>query len=268
MQKNVKLAFWLIFLISLFIIQAAIPGRGLISPFVKPDLKRVTDNALYQTTGRYGIVVKNLKTGESYLKNSQEKLDPGSLYKLKLMVLTFEQIKSGKLDEDKVLFADIESLNNFFEIPREEAELKEGAIKMSVKTALEQMITISHNYAALLLTREADAGDLATPVTALEIADFFEKLYRGKVIDEDYSKKMMELLSRQKINDRIPKLLPQDVVIAHKTADLGRFEHDAGIVFTPGGDYIFVALSESNLPDAAGEKIAQLSKAVYDYFAK
>lgn len=242
------------------------PSGELISPFVKPDLKKVADDALYKADGRYGIAIKNLKTGEAYFLHGKDKFDSGSLYKLKLMVLVFEQIKDGKLSEDDTLSADIGKLNKFFEIPEEDQELKTGIIDFTVKTALEQMITISHNYAALALTKKTEAKNLAEPITAEEIAAFFEDLYKGRIISEEYSKKMLELLSRQKINDRIPKLLPEGTIVAHKTADLGSFEHDGGIVFTPKGDYIIVALSESNIPDNAGRKIAELSRDVYEYF--
>lgn len=250
----------------LFIIFGRSPNGGLISPFVKPDLKSVVEDALYQTGGRYGIFIKNLKSGESYQWNESEKFDSGSLYKLNLMVLVFEQIKTGKLAESDTLSADIKDLNDFFDISEKDAELKEGTINFTINSALEQMITISHNYAALALTKKTKGNNLAQAVTPKEIAAFFEDLYKGKIIDGEYSKKMMELLSRQKINDRIPKLLPQGVIVAHKTADFNFFEHDVGIVFTPKGDYILVVLSESNMPDAAGDRIAKLSRAVYEYF--
>ena len=45
---------------------------------------------------------------------------------------------------------------------------------------------------------------------------------------------MIELLLKQKISDRIPVLLPSNVPVAHKTADLDGFTHDAGVVFVPG----------------------------------
>src|SRR3989344_3980726 len=107
MQRNVKLAIWLILLIILFIVLARSREGGLISPFLKPDLKKVAEETLYATSGRYGIIIKNLKTGESYQRGENDKFDPGSLYKLKLMVLVFEAISEGKLAEDDSLTADI-----------------------------------------------------------------------------------------------------------------------------------------------------------------
>lgn len=266
-----KRVVWVILflLITLFII-GRFNARNfkLVSPFLEPNLKGTVEDSLYKTTGKYGIYIKNLKTGETYFLNEEERFDPGSLYKLKVMVLVFEKIKEGSLKEDDTLLADIKKLNEYFEIPDDAAEFSSGEIEFTIKSALEQMITISHNYAALSLTKEINGEGLAKPTTPKEVAQFFEKLYKGEIIDKEYSQKMIDLLKKQKINDRIPKLLPKEVEVAHKTGDIEGFEHDAGIVFTPKGDYVFVALSESDMPDAAGKRIASLSKAVYDYFTK
>lgn len=266
-----KTLLWTIFIIFLGVFltwRSHNQNIQLISPFLKPDLKKVIENSLYQAKGKYGIYVKNLKTGETFSYKGDETFTPGSLYKLKLMVLVFEKIKEGSLEEDKILTANVKDLNNSFEIPEEDAELKEGIIEFTVKSALEQMVTISHNYAALILTKELKVEDLAKPTSAKEWGEFFEKLYKGEIISKEYSDKMLELLKKQQINDRIPKLLPREVVIAHKTADIGKFEHDAGIIYSPAGDYIFVGLSEYDIPDTAGARIAEISKAVYDYFTK
>lgn len=274
MRRSTKLSLWIIFILLLIFILGRFNNNGvnLINPFINStnnkNLAEIVNDVLKDEEGRYGIVIKNLKSNETFLLNEEEEFEPASLYKLKLMVLVFEQIKQDKLKEDEEISGNIEELNRYFKIPKEEAELKTGSLSFTINSALEQTITISHNYAAMILTKRIKADDLAVPVTPKEIAQFFENLYLGKIIDGDYSKKMLELLSRQKINDRIPKLLPEGTIVAHKTGDLGGFEHDTGIVFIPSGDYIFIALSESKIPDNAGEKIAELSKAVFDYFNK
>lgn len=232
------------------------------------DLSSIVETSLGQTQGKYGIYIKNLKTKEVYSKNRDSTFAPGSLYKLKMMQLTFQALKDGKLTEDQTISADIKALNQYFDIPDEDAELKDGIINFTVKSALEQMITISHNYAALILTKTLKANNLAVNITPLEIGQFFEKLYKGEIIDPENSAKMLDLLSRQKINDRIPKDLPTETKVAHKTADIDFFKHDGGIVYTPKGDYVIVVLTETNNPGQAGEKIGEISKAVYDYFNK
>lgn len=255
--------------------------QDLLNPLGRETLKSVSQESMIDTKGRYGIFIKNLKTGESYTLAEHEKFHSASLYKLWVMGTVFEEIKKGNLSEIEVLSDDIANLNRKFSLSKEEAELTEGTIKQTVTLALEQMITISHNYSALLLSSKVGERKMQEflkkysfnqssldplETTPSDIGLFFELLYEGKIVDGESSKKMLELLSRQKINDRIPKLLPTGVRVAHKTGDIGLYENDGGIVFSPAGDYIFVALSQSDVPKAAGERIAELSKAVFDYF--
>ena len=77
---------------------------------------------------------------------------------------------------------------------------------------------------------------------------------------------MLQLLKIQKLNNKIPRYLPKDTVVAHKTGELDPFTHDAGIVYTPNGNYIIVVLSKSDDPDLAENRIADISKNVFNYF--
>lgn len=251
----------------------------------RSSLKEVVEEAMAGAQGRYGIVIKNLTSGESYHANEHQIFEPGSLYKLWVMATTFEQIKEGKLAEDQQLAQRIEVLNSKFGIPREEAELREGWVEMTVSQALQQMIIISHNYAALLLSEKFGNSTIAQFLKDLgfnnssvssdnnppqtspsDIAKFYEQLYYQQLIDQQSSQQMIELLKKQQRHEGLPKYLPATVGVAHKTGDIGWFKHDGGIFFSPAGDYLIVVLSESNYPPGAQERIAQLSRAVFDYF--
>jgi beta-lactamase class A len=76
----------------------------------------------------------------------------------------------------------------------------------------------------------------------------------------------LTLLKAQKLNNKLPKELPKNTVIAHKTGELDMVSHDAGIVYAQNGNYIIVVMSETSLPVAANERIADISKGVYEYF--
>lgn len=248
------------------------------------SLSNLVLNNIKDKKGTYSVIIKNLTTGEEVQINENKQYSSASLYKLWVMATTFDQIRKGVIKEDQVLSAEISTLNSKFRIASEEAELTEGEINLTVNKALEQMITISHNYAALLLTSKVRLANVdnflkstnmldskigSPPTTsAFDIALFFEKLYKGKIVDEKYSQKMLDLLSRQKLNDRIPKYLPKGVQIAHKTGELGEAKHDAGIVFSEKGDYIFIVLTQTPSPKDAAETTALLSKEVYNYFQK
>lgn len=249
------------------------------------SLQDVVQEALVGTKGTYGIAIKNLKTGESYSVNKGRVFNAGSLYKLWIMAAAFNKIQTGEWREDQVLTEDVAVLNDKFYIDQDLAEQTEGTVTFTVRNALEQMITISHNYAALLLTeklklsivktflegngfQESTVGtDGSNPTTTpSDIALFFEKLYKGELSNKENTDKMIDLLKKQRSNDKLPKYLPQGVIIAHKTGEIDLFSHDAGIVYSPNGDYIIVVLSESNTPPGAKERISEVSKAVYEYF--
>src|SRR5690606_32834590 len=168
-----------------------------------------------------------------------------------------------------------------FDIASESAELTEGGFDMTVADALREMITVSHNYAAYMLTIKIKTSNVKSFLethgfkhssvgpepksTASDIALFFEKLYRGELGTPEHTQKMLDLLAEQKLNDRIPKYLPKDVTVMHKTGELNRVKHDAGIVSTPTGDYLIVLMSDSSNQHQAAERLANISKNVYEY---
>lgn len=247
------------------------------------EIEKIILSYTQKEKGQYSVVIKNLKTGEYYNLNEKEVYTSASLYKLWTMATVFQKIEDGKLTLDKPISADITMLNKVFDLG-EDAELSEGTIKSTVEEAVEQMITISHNYSALLLTyiiknssvkqflvdNQFSNSKTGTPptTTAADIAKFYEKLYKGELVTPQLSTQMLEILKRQKLNDRIPKYLPEGTVVAHKTGELGEAKHNAGIVFSKKGDYIIVMMSKTPAPLNAAEVEAKISKAIWDYFNK
>jgi beta-lactamase class A len=247
------------------------------------NLRKTILNALAGAKGKYSVVVKDLKNNKTEPFYGDKVFEVGSLYKLWVMTEAFKQIKDGTLSKEEMLSEDISALNQDFSIDPESAELTEGIITLTVSDALKQMITISHNYAALLLTKRIKLSNVDkflqdygfkfshvgnTPTsTADDIALFFEKLYKGELNNQQYTKEMLDLLKAQQLNDKLPKYLPKGTVIAHKTGEINYLSHDGGIVYGENGDYVIVVLSESNSPPGAKERIAQISKSVFDYFS-
>lgn len=252
--------------------------------YLSPGMKVVIDQALEGTRGIYAVYYKNLKTGETYTQHETRNFQSASLYKLWLMAAAYTLIDGGKLDKEERLVKDASELNRIFDIASESAEMTDGAVSMTVEEAIDRSIVVSHNYAALLLTNRVriatmrdflkatgmSRSNVGQPplTTAEDTALFYEKLYKGELVSKTYSKEMLSILKRQQLNDRIPKYLPDSLQVAHKTGEIYTFKHDAGIVFSPYGDYILVVLSESNSPSQAAERIAQVSKAVYDYVSQ
>jgi hypothetical protein len=94
-----------------------------------------------------------------------------------------------------------------------------------------------------------------------------ETIARGEATSRDASAEMIHLLSRQRVNDRIPRLLPAGTVVAHKTGNLPGVVNDVGIVYS--GDQIFVVavLVEGTRNDAEASRVtAELAAIAYEHF--
>ncbi|MBI2621188.1 MAG: serine hydrolase [Candidatus Levybacteria bacterium] len=256
-------------------------------------LADIAEKHLLNNSGEYAIVIKNLKTGENYFYNENKKFNSASLYKLWIMAVAFQKIKDGLLSEDDVLTLPLSYLDDTLSTttptptlegfsPSPSLEEEPRFISMSTGDAIERMITISDNYAALLVASRSGTTNVIQflkdynfknsnfrqppQTTAEDTSLFFEKLYKGEIIDKDYSEKMVDILKNQTLNDRIPKYLQKNTPVAHKTGELFNAKHDAGIVYSSKGDYIIVVLTDTNDVKKAIESIANFSKAVYDYF--
>lgn len=256
-----------------------------IAKIIFPErLKNVVLDQLKDADGDYAVSIKNLKTGESYELNGDKVFKTASLYKLWVMATVMQKIEKRQMDPDKVLVKDIASLNKSFGIATESAELKEGTLEIDVGRAVNQMIVVSNNYAALSLMQEVGVGTVSAFLknngfnfsktgnpptsTALDIRLFYEDLYKGKFANKETTQKMLDILKNQEINDRIPKYLPEKIEIGHKTGELDGYKHDAGIVYAPKGDYVIVVMSNTKDPQVAVDVIAKISKAVYEHFEK
>lgn len=208
--------------------------------------------------GLWAVVVKDLKTGKSYTHNENEVIPAASVYKLTVMWAVFEQVEKGGM------------------------KLDDPVGNTNVENALKLMITISDNDTAITLAEKIGWGKIHRAMenqgivgfdlikengpyaSAIGTADLLERIYKNTAVSPEASVKMQELLFEQRLNDRIPKYLPKDAKVGHKTGEIDNFRHDAAIVLGKKGDYIFVFLSQTSNTTQASETIATLSRKIYD----
>ncbi len=117
--------------------------------------------------------------------------------------------------------------------------------------------------------------------TPNEMALLLEKLLTGKAGTPETTRDMLEILSNQEFNQRLPRFLPAGVRVEHKTGTLNSpvwVVNDAGIVHLPNGSHVIVsvfshgqntALSSREQKAAmadAEQKIGEIGGVVYDFF--
>lgn len=222
------------------------------------------------------VVIKDSFSGQVLQTNQAQVYPSASLYKVFLLWKVQREIDAGRLSEDTLIPLVLYSEETF---PKEDTVPAPSDQTISVGEARRLMITMSDNTAAwslakiigwgpvdsLLDSRNFMATRLNTPTpvtTAGEMARFFEGLYRQALdpaLDESDYALMLDLFKAQQINFKLSAGLPRGITFAHKTGSLDDVNHDAGIIYTPDGRAIFIAVLTQGDFDASQALLRQVA---------
>lgn len=123
------------------------------------------------------------------------------------------------------------------------------------------------NIARKMMDFKSRRYGLENFTSASDLAYLLEEIYNYKLINKRFSRRCLRILKKQKIRDRIPAKLPSRTVVAHKTGLEKGVCHDAGIVFTPRGDFIICVLTRHHykISRPAKKFISNIALDVYNY---
>jgi beta-lactamase class A len=226
-------------------------------------LRDSLDSAVAEFNGNAAVVVTGVDTNFRYAKNDDQVFPSASLYKLEVMVEAYRQVAAGRISLD-----DTTVTVNWDDMSVDPSDTLPGTT-LSVRDAIERMITISDNGPAHALMRLLDPHNVNATTLSVGMKDtrinaplppdeqlaednttsardmerLFSGLATGKIVSPDASAEMLAVLFRQQINDRLPTGLPTDASLAHKTGDLIQVAHDAGLLLTPFGPRVVVVLT-------------------------
>lgn len=212
--------------------------------------------------GSAGIAVSDPSTGFFYGHDADRVFPSASLYKLGVMVEAYRAAAAGQLSLDATsLTIDSDDLTD-------DGYYTPMGVTLTVRDAIERMITISDNSPAIALVALLGASSIDATVASLGLTDtrlnyyrttdrtadyntttardmtrLFVGLIRGTVVSLAASAEMLGVLDRQRVNDRLSSGLPAGTRFSHKTGDLDGVMHDAGIVWAPSGPRVIVALT-------------------------
>src|SRR6266511_959336 len=211
-----------------------------------------------------------------YAHNADESVVAASLYKLAILAEAERRVDGGQLRYADAITIEDDDITD-------DGSFEPAGTQLSVDEALEAMITISDNGAALALWHVLGPENINATLQRLGIKDFhvflnwdednvatpravgtlLTLLAKRQLISAAASDRMLARLERQQINDRLPASLPDGVVVAHKTGNLPGLTHDAGIIFTPSGARVVVAMTWDADDADAYAFIANVGSIVY-----
>jgi beta-lactamase class A len=155
---------------------------------------------------------------------------------------------------------------------------------LTVAEAVERMITLSDNTSAVMLGSRVGGMRINATLAALgmdathysldrmttsaaDMVHLLELMARGKAVSPAASADMVHLLLRQRVNDRLPRLLPGEVQVAHKTGNLPGTVNDVGLLYGPSSTLAIAALvSDTTDESAAATAIARAAQVASTYF--
>lgn len=238
----------------------------------------------YENSERVTVYFEYLPTGMRVEINPELEVASASLLKTPIAMTVYKLVERGQISLDDTLDITQEHIDPSY------GELyKEGVgATFTVKEYIEFMLQNSDNTAANVLKWEiGEKIDLIDTLSALGIqidiegdrrffissssyGRIFKCLYLACYNSRQHSQEILNMLSNTNFHDRMTKLLPDDVVVAHKFGTSGKlntsYQSDCGIVYANSGNsnYILCVMARGSDVDAS-EEIARISYRVHSY---
>jgi len=265
--------------------------------------------AVIQASGaEVGYAFKDLETGQTLVINEKTIMHAASTMKVAVMVEVFRQARAGRfaLDDTLLVRNDFRSIVDGSPYSLNVLDDSDASVyqaiggNMTIRELMVKMITVSSNLATNLLIELVTPSKIMETLESLEIKGLrvlrgveddkaFEKglnnttdalslmkaleaIASGRAGRKEDCREMVEVLSQQTFREGIPAGLPPGVLVANKTGQIDRLDHDAAIIYPSlaGRKPLVLVILSRGLEDhkAAASLIASLAHLTYNYFIK
>lgn len=263
-------------------------------------LQKQIEELIKGFNGDIGVYVKSLKTNKIVSINADTIFPTASMIKIPLLIGVMDKINKGALQyhqnliyKDSLLYAGVDILGSFKN--NEQIELSK---------VMMLMLTMSDNTASLWLQSLAGGGkrineildslgfkntrvNSRTPgremyrtqygwgqTTPNEMATLYEKIYKGEVINDSASQKMLRLMGRDYWDEEAISQIPSTIFVAAKSGAVDETRNETLLVMAPKNPYIFSIYTKNNKDKSWKENneawvlTRKISKLLWEHFGK
>jgi beta-lactamase class A len=247
--------------------------------------------------GVIGVYIKNLTTNKMVAINADTVFPTASIVKIPILMGIMDKINRKELDyHQEMLYSDSLAYSSY-DIT---ANLKDSA-KIELAKLILLMLSTSDNTASLWLQKLAgtgirinellnDAGCSSTRVNSRtagrennrtqygwgqtsprEMADLLEKIYKGQIINDSISKKMIRLLGRNFWDEQAISQIPGNIFVASKNGAVDASRSEVLLVMAKK-PYIVSIFTKNNADKSWGNTneawvlTKKISALLWDYF--
>ena len=260
--------------------------------------------SLIATSGaEVSIAFRMLDGSAELFIDADRSFHAASTMKVPVMIELFRQAEAGTLSLDdaivirnqfhSIVDGSVYALSEGDDSDRE-VYAKVGQ-PMTLRALNDAMITVSSNFATNILIEKVGAEHVRATVkklggdgmvvlrgvedqkafdkgmnnstTARALLVLLEKLGRGQAVNPRADAEMVAVLKRQQFNTAIPAGVPPGTPVAHKTGNITRINHDAGIVYGPKPYVLVVLVRGIQDQKVSAALIATISRTVWERFA-
>lgn len=250
------------------------------------NIERILDR-FKSLEGKIGFSFFDLTTEEEIFYNSHEVFEAASIIKLPMLVVMEKLFSEGVVSPlDLVTVRDMDKVGGCGALT-----LIPGEIVLSYQGLCNLMIALSDNTATnillnlfslkffneefqklglrktvlkrMLFDDQAQAIGLENLFCLDEMIDLLARAYRGQLISQESSRRILDTLKLQQINHKLPDKLPDELEIAHKTGEDDGITHDLGIVYGKR-PYVIGFASNDTVVSKTQDVMREVSKLLYD----
>jgi len=239
----------------------------------------------YKSTGAIenaSVYLREYNHNEWITINEAEKFDPGSLFKVPIMItiLKMNELNPGFLNKT-VAYTHAFETGKKVEFPSKTITVGKS---YTIKELLTYMIAYSDNNATTLLESNMDTKlmqkmfkdmNLEVPniyapefkFTTKQYSYFMRAIYNAGYLTIDDSEFAGQLLSKCDFKQGMVQGIPAGTVIAHKFGESGvpnlKQLHESGIVYLKNNPYLLTIMTRGKDNKQLSQLLGELSKAVY-----